>query len=82
MLLLKTYKNLHNLGPEFDKAFVKDPHIHYAMMTNQVGRSIVEDNRDLPLSVWPILLEIAYEKSGGHSSHREKGEKIEHAFTT
>ena len=52
------------------------------MMTNQVGRSIVEDNRDLPLSVWPIVLEIAYEKSGGHPSHREKGEKIEHAFTT
>jgi hypothetical protein len=72
--LLNTYNSIYQLGYICNEDLI-DPGIQYAMMINQVGRSIVENNRDLPLSVWPTLLERAYEKSGDHFSHWKKGEK-------
>jgi hypothetical protein len=71
--LLNTYKSVCSLGYISNDDLI-DPGIQYAMMINQVGRSIVEDNRDLPLSVWPTLLERADEKSGDYFGHWEKRE--------
>jgi hypothetical protein len=68
--LLKSYNTIHSLGcGDFDANYDSD--IEYVLRINHAGRCIVEcsnrkeDHRPLlPLSLWPIVLERVYKKSG------------------
>jgi len=64
LIFLKTFNTVCNL--EGFKKDDYDPDVEYALSINHAGRNIVEGNGDrpLPLSVWPIVLERSFEKSG------------------
>ena len=40
-----------------------DADVHYAKLINHAGRNFIEGDRELPLSLWPAVLERAYKKA-------------------
>jgi len=61
---LQTFNTVCNLGG--CEVGDYDPDVEYALRINHAGRSIVEGSvdRSLPLTVWPIVLERSFGKSG------------------
>lgn len=63
--LLRSFDAISSLGDWYPGDYDSD--VEYALRTNHAGRSIIEggnnDGRSLPLSVWPALLERAFDKS-------------------
>jgi len=67
--ILKSFKNLYSLGIMMEY----DSDIHYARLINHAGRNIIEGDRDLPLSLWPAVLERAYKKAFLHIKKNPTG---------
>jgi hypothetical protein len=76
MSLLKNCNSIYNLGGDKED-YPAD--LEYELRINHAGRSIIEvgcdDNRSIPFSLWPTILERAYEKSHQiyeYSKNKEK----------
>jgi len=73
---LQTFNTVCNLGG--CKGGDYDPDVEYALRINHAGRNIVEGSGDrpLPLSVWPIVLERSFEKSGHIYEERNENRNL------
>jgi hypothetical protein len=65
MSLIKTCSTIYNLGGCNKADYPSD--LEYELRINHAGRNIIEvvgnDSRSVPISLWPTILERAYEKS-------------------
>jgi hypothetical protein len=59
--LLKTRSSICNLGGRKKDDYPAD--VECALRFNHAGRNVTFDDKSIPLSLWPIILERAYEKS-------------------
>jgi len=59
--LLKTRSSICNLGGRKKDDYPAD--VECALKCNHAGRNVTFDDKSIPLSLWPTILEMAHEKS-------------------